>query len=99
MVRLAALCGALLGRGELGSDSHARFAGVLAVGFEKYGSEAELEADAITHLYDVYVKINADGTVDPDSGVAPDPTVHDRAREFFVRMEAGERSVLLMQLD
>ena len=73
-----------------------RFAGVLAVGYEKYGSEEALEADAITHLYDVYVKINADGTKvdaegkpDAENGVAPDPTVHDRAREFFVRMEAG----------
>ncbi|GAA5850878.1 hypothetical protein JCM3766R1_005910 [Sporobolomyces carnicolor] len=56
--------------------------GILAVGFEKYGSEEELERDAITHLYDVYVKINADGETDA--------TIHDRAREFFVRMEAGD---------
>jgi arginyl-tRNA synthetase len=59
-----------------------RGVGILAVGFEKYGSEAELEADAITHLYDVYVKINADGETDP--------TVHDRAREFFRGMEDGQ---------
>lgn len=51
------------------------------MGFEKYGSEEELEKDAITHLYDVYVKINADGE--------KDPKVHDRAREFFVGMENG----------
>lgn len=55
--------------------------GILAVGFERYGSEEKLEADAITHLYEVYVKINKDGETDE--------TIHDRAREFFVKMEAG----------
>lgn len=32
--------------------------GLLAVGFQMYGTEAELEQDAIKHLYEVYVKIN-----------------------------------------
>ncbi|KAF2748083.1 arginyl-tRNA synthetase [Sporormia fimetaria CBS 119925] len=32
--------------------------GVLAVGFDKFGSEAELEQNPIGHLYDVYVKIS-----------------------------------------
>lgn len=32
--------------------------GLLAIGFEKYGSEAELKEDPIKHLYEVYVKIN-----------------------------------------
>jgi len=56
--------------------------GILAVGFEKYGDEEELKRDAITHLYDVYVKINKDGE--------SDETIHDRAREFFVKMEQGD---------
>ncbi|KAK4973348.1 arginyl-tRNA synthetase [Elasticomyces elasticus] len=33
--------------------------GVLAVGFDKYGSEEELQKNPIGHLYDVYVKISA----------------------------------------
>ncbi|KAF2184026.1 arginyl-tRNA synthetase [Zopfia rhizophila CBS 207.26] len=33
--------------------------GVLAVGFERFGSEEELLRNPIGHLYDVYVKINA----------------------------------------
>ncbi|KAM0755895.1 arginyl-tRNA synthetase [Meredithblackwellia eburnea MCA 4105] len=70
--------------------------GILAVGFEKYGSEEKLKEDAITHLYDVYVKINADGTEDPETKITPDPTVHDRAREFFVRMEAGDKEALAL---
>ncbi|GAA5969149.1 hypothetical protein JCM8115_007129 [Rhodotorula mucilaginosa] len=60
--------------------------GILAVGFEKYGSEEELEKDAITHLYDVYVKINRDGETDE--------SIHDRAREFFVKMEAGDEQAV-----
>ena len=32
--------------------------GLLAVGYEKFGSDAELEKDAIRHLFDVYVKVN-----------------------------------------
>ncbi|BGO89285.1 arginyl-tRNA synthetase [Rhodotorula toruloides] len=62
--------------------------GILAVGFERYGSEEELEKDAITHLYDVYVKINKDGETDE--------SIHDRAREFFVKMEAGTRLIVLI---
>lgn len=66
----------------LSSDSSCSpLAGILAVGFERYGSEEELAKDAITHLYDVYVKINRDGETDE--------SIHDRAREFFVKMEAG----------
>ena len=32
--------------------------GLLAVGFQRYGSEKELEEDPIKHLFNVYVKIN-----------------------------------------
>jgi arginyl-tRNA synthetase len=36
--------------------------GMLSQGFEKYGSEAELEKDPIKHLNEVYVKINQDNS-------------------------------------
>lgn len=55
--------------------------GLLAVGYEKYGSDAELEKDAIRHLFDVYVKINADANDNPE--------IHDQARAYFKRMEDG----------
>ena len=32
--------------------------GVLAIGFERFGSEEALQRDPIAHLYDVYVKVN-----------------------------------------
>jgi arginyl-tRNA synthetase len=73
--------------------------GILAVGFERYGSEEELEKDAITHLYDVYVKINKDGAEEVDGKPTDAATsVHDRAREFFVGMENGKFSVTLLPL-
>ncbi|PVG01336.1 arginyl-tRNA synthetase [Serendipita vermifera] len=34
--------------------------GLIAVGYDKYGDEAEMEKDPIRHLYHVYVKINKD---------------------------------------
>lgn len=44
--------------------------GLLSVGYRKYGSDAELEGDAIKHLYDVYVKINADARAEIASHIA-----------------------------
>ncbi|EMC94170.1 hypothetical protein BAUCODRAFT_124891 [Baudoinia panamericana UAMH 10762] len=38
--------------------------GMLSQGFEKYGSEAELERDPIKHLNEVYVKINQDNAAE-----------------------------------
>lgn len=32
--------------------------GLLAVGYERFGSEEKLEADPIRHLFDVYVSVN-----------------------------------------
>ncbi|KAG8945013.1 hypothetical protein FRC04_001269 [Tulasnella sp. 424] len=60
--------------------------GLIAVGFEKYGSEEELEKNAIRHLYDVYVKINKDAE--------EDESVNDAARAYFKRMEDGDESAL-----
>lgn len=55
--------------------------GLLAVGFEKYGSEEELKKNPIRHLFDVYVAVNKDAD--------NDPTVKERARAYFKRMEDG----------
>ncbi|KAI8927813.1 hypothetical protein BC831DRAFT_451163 [Entophlyctis helioformis] len=56
--------------------------GLLAVGFDRYGDDAKLEADPIRHLFEVYVKINNDA--------ADHPEVHDEARAYFKRMEDGD---------
>lgn len=60
--------------------------GMITTGFEKYGSQEELEKDAIKHLYDVYVKVSKDA----DS----DPNVKVEAAQWFKRMEDGDESAL-----
>ena len=62
--------------------------GLLAVGFARYGSEEELQRDPIRHLFDVYVKINAD--------VKDHPEVDDEARAYFKKMEEGDAEALAL---
>jgi arginyl-tRNA synthetase len=59
---------------------------MIAVGFEKYGSQEELEKDAIKHLFTVYVNINKDAE--------SDPSVKQSAAAWFKRMEDGDESAL-----
>jgi arginyl-tRNA synthetase len=59
---------------------------MIAVGFEKYGSQEELEKDAIKHLYHVYVSITKDAETDP--------TVKPQAAAWFKRMEDGDETAL-----
>lgn len=61
--------------------------GLIATGFEKYGSQEELEKDAIKHLFDVYVKVNKDAEADPNVKV--------EAAKWFKRMEEGDESALV----
>lgn len=60
--------------------------GLIAVGFEKYGSQEALEKDAIKHLFDVYVNINKDAESDPN--------VKIEAAKWFKRMEDGDEEAL-----
>lgn len=60
--------------------------GLIATGFEKYGSREELEKDAIKHLFDVYVKVNKDAEANPE--------VKADAARWFRRMEDGEEEAL-----
>ncbi|KAF8696470.1 hypothetical protein AX14_001571 [Amanita brunnescens Koide BX004] len=60
--------------------------GMIAIGFEKYGSQEELENNAIKHLFDVYVKVNRDAETDPNVKV--------KAAKWFKRMEDGDESAL-----
>ncbi|TFK40112.1 hypothetical protein BDQ12DRAFT_648426 [Crucibulum laeve] len=60
--------------------------GMIATGYEKYGSQEELEKDAIHHLFDVYVKVNKDAEADPN--------VKLEAAKWFKRMEDGDEEAL-----
>lgn len=60
--------------------------GLIATGFEKYGSDSELQKDPIKHLFDIYVKVNKDAE--------SDPSVKSAAAAWFKRMEDGDESAL-----
>ncbi|KAI9598312.1 arginyl-tRNA synthetase [Syncephalis fuscata] len=60
--------------------------GLMAIAYNKYGNEQEMEKDAMKHLYSIYVQINADAE--------QDSTIHDQAREYFRRMEDGDEEAL-----
>lgn len=60
--------------------------GLLALGWEKYGNDKELEEDAVKHLYNVYVQINRDADADK--------AVHIEARAYFKSMEDGDEAAV-----
>ncbi|KAK4034212.1 hypothetical protein C8A01DRAFT_18938 [Parachaetomium inaequale] len=81
--------------------------GLLAVGWEKYGSEELLQAQPLKHLLDVYVKINAE--FKPEE--AASKQARDEGRDtaeiesqglfaernaFFKRMEDGDQEALAL---
>ncbi|KAM5543606.1 hypothetical protein V8D89_002857 [Ganoderma adspersum] len=60
--------------------------GLIASGFEKYGSQEALQQNAIQHLLEIYVKVNADAE--------QDPKVREDAAAWFKRMEDGDEEAL-----
>ncbi|CAK9438762.1 uncharacterized protein LODBEIA_P29860 [Lodderomyces beijingensis] len=83
--------------------------GLLAVGFEKYGSEEKLAQDPINHLFEVYVKVNNDvrnetneATGESQEGVDASEqdekkiqsSTNEQAKQFFRRMEDGDEAAL-----
>lgn len=64
------------------------------MGFQKYGSEEALQADAIIHLFDVYVSISND--VKAEKAEGRDET-KDQAKEYFRKLEEGIGPVLECQ--
>lgn len=65
--------------------------GLLALGFQRHGTEEQLEQDAIKHLFDVYVQINADAAAEKLAGSSE---TEDAARAFFKSMEDGDETAL-----
>ncbi|KAI3643375.1 hypothetical protein MP228_012930 [Amoeboaphelidium protococcarum] len=62
--------------------------GLLAVGFERFGSEDALKQDPIRHLFDIYVKIS--------KMAKEDESVNDEARAYFKQMEDGDEKALAL---
>ncbi len=67
------------------SDSHlgdwGLLFGKLIIGFQKYGSREKLAEDAINHLLEVYIAINADTEVDP--------SIEQSCRDAFRELSSG----------
>ncbi|KAK6873024.1 Arginine--tRNA ligase, cytoplasmic [Candida tropicalis] len=84
--------------------------GLLAVGFQRYGSEEKLATDPINHLFEVYVKINQDVSKETseatgaaqaegvDAAEQDEKTIqsstNEEARRFFRKMEDGDEEAL-----
>ncbi|KAJ1334970.1 arginyl-tRNA synthetase [Microdochium nivale] len=77
--------------------------GLLALGYERYGSDEELEKDPINHLFTVYVKINQDVGAEKDQAEAlvkegkpeeaqkvKDNGLDEQARNYFKAMTEQE---------
>nr|XP_023666043.1 probable arginine--tRNA ligase, mitochondrial isoform X2 [Paramormyrops kingsleyae] len=62
--------------------------GMLGAGFQDYGSQEELKANPLQHLFEVYVRVNAEA--EKDEGV------RRRAGEFFRQLESGEEEALAL---
>lgn len=65
--------------------------GLLAIGFQKYGSDELLASDPINHLFEVYVKINQDIAAE---GAELEGGINDQARQYFKRMEDDDEEAL-----
>ncbi|RDB20230.1 Arginine--tRNA ligase, cytoplasmic [Hypsizygus marmoreus] len=86
-------CGAHVIRMNYLGDWGKQF-GLLAVGFERYGSEEKLSENAIMHLFDVYVRVNQDVKAEAASGEQA-PT-DEKAKDVFRAMEDGDANTLAL---
>ncbi|CAJ2510295.1 Uu.00g061950.m01.CDS01 [Anthostomella pinea] len=83
--------------------------GLLAIGFDKYGSEEALAQDPINHLFEVYVKINkaigeekeevaklqADGKA-TEAQHLKDNGLDEQARRYFKLMTEGDEKAIAL---
>jgi arginyl-tRNA synthetase len=60
--------------------------GKLIVAFRNWGNEKELEKEPITHLFNLYVKFHQEAKLRPE--------LEDEAREWFKKLEDGNREAL-----
>lgn len=59
--------------------------GTLALAYEKWGNDKELEERGIEYLVELYVRINKE--------IETDETIKDKAREYFARLEKGDAAI------
>lgn len=69
--------------------------GLLAVGFERYGSREKLQSDPINHLFEIYVKVNQEKDNELATNDGKSET-DDLARQYFRKMEDGDEKYLTL---
>lgn len=81
--------------------------GLLALAYEKYGDEEALKRDPINHLYELYVRINADmtrekGEIAQEKAEGKDVTdreansLDEQARRYFRKMTDGDPAAVAL---
>ncbi|XP_048452679.1 probable arginine--tRNA ligase, mitochondrial [Rhincodon typus] len=60
--------------------------GLLGAGFQLFGSEVELKANPLQHLFEVYVEVNKMAETSED--------IHKAGQEFFKKLEGGDEHAL-----
>ncbi|KAI9171926.1 Arginine--tRNA ligase, cytoplasmic [Paramyrothecium foliicola] len=79
--------------------------GLLALAYEKYGDEEALKADAINHLFNLYVRINAEKEAQiaeiealkkegKDVSSLEATSLDEQARQYFRKMTDGDEAVV-----
>ncbi|KAG8623278.1 hypothetical protein KVT40_008254 [Elsinoe batatas] len=79
--------------------------GLLALGWQRYGSEEAFANDPVGHLFDIYVKISADfapeeeafkaaGKRGEDTAALESQGLLGEAKDYFRRMEEGDEEAL-----
>lgn len=64
--------------------------GLLAIGFQRYGSEEKLMDNAILHLFEVYVRVNKDVENEKENNPNKFSPTNQEAKELFKKMEDSE---------
>lgn len=72
--------------------------GLLAVGFERYGSREKLQSDPINHLFEIYVKVNQEKDAELAANDGKSET-DELARQYFRKMEDGDEKYLNLWLE
>ncbi|GIY04063.1 hypothetical protein CEXT_485221 [Caerostris extrusa] len=62
--------------------------GILAVGFNKFGCEKELQKDPLNHLFEVYKQANEQNE--------SNPSFNEEAKMYFKKMENGDADALAL---
>lgn len=63
--------------------------GLVLLGYEKYGNSEKLKDNSLVHLFEIYVKINAEAKNDPE--------INKIAKEIFREMEENKNEKYLSQ--